>query len=118
MKKKTVLCLLVLASLLAVCLIAARLVRGGGSIVRISVNGAVVERIDLTRVREPYDFELATEYGRNLIHVEPGAISVTQSDCPDGICMSMGRLEAGGGMPIICMPHRLILELEDDGIDA
>ena len=43
---------------------------------------------------------------------------MTEADCPDHICVYMGKLTTEGGMPIICMPHRLIIEIEDDGLDG
>ena len=89
----------------------------GGVIAVITVDGKEVDRIDLSRVKEPYDFDLTTEYGHNTIHVEPGAISVTEADCPDLICVYMGKL-SGDGIPIICMPHHLMIAVEDSGIDG
>ena len=84
----------------------------------ITVDGEVVERINLSKVRESRDIVIETAYGSNTVHVEPGAISVTEADCPDHICVLMGRLTTDGGMPIICMPHRLMIEIEDDGLDG
>ncbi len=89
----------------------------GGTIAVITVDGVVRERIDLARVKESYDIEIDTVYGCNTVHVEPGAISVTDADCPDKICMAMGRLEQGG-IPIICMPHRLVIRIEGDETDG
>ena len=91
--------------------------RGEGTVAVISVDGEVLERIDLSKVRKPYDIEVSTEYGHNTVHVEPGAISVSEADCPDQICVYQGRL-TGSGIPIICMPHRLIIEIEGGDLDA
>ncbi len=88
-----------------------------GTIAVISVNGEEMERINLSRVRESYDIEIDTVYGHNTVHVAPGAISVIAADCPDHICMMMGEL-SGDGLPIICMPHRLIIEIEGGELDA
>jgi hypothetical protein len=90
----------------------------GGRIAVISVDGVELRRIDLGAVGEPYDIPVTTDWGSNVIHVEKGAISVTQSDCPDHICMQMGKLRTGGGLPIICMPHRLVIELEGTDVYA
>ena len=51
------------------------------------------------------------------MHVEPGAISVTEADCPDGICVRQGKLTTAG-VPIVCMPHRLVIEIYGDAIDG
>lgn len=91
--------------------------RGEGTIAVISVDGEELERIDLSKVRKAYDLEFSTEYGHNTVHVEPGAISVTEADCPDQICVYQGRL-TGSGIPIICMPHRLVIEIEGGDLDA
>ena len=94
-----------------------RIGAGGGVIAVISVDGAEYDRVDLSRVKEPYDIEITTRYGHNTVHVEPGAISVTEADCPDHICVYMGKL-TGDGIPIVCMPHRLMIYIEDSGIDG
>ena len=91
--------------------------RGEGTVAVVSVDGEVLERIDLSKVRKPYDMDISTEYGHNTVHVEKGAISVSEADCPDKVCMYQGRL-TGSGIPIICMPHRLVIEIEGGDIDA
>lgn len=91
--------------------------RGEGTVAVVSVDGEVLERIDLSKVREAYDIPVTTPYGNNTVHVEPGAISVTEADCPDHVCIYQGRL-TGSGIPIICMPHRLVIEIEGGDIDG
>ena len=90
---------------------------GGGTIAVITVDGQEYKRIDLSRVTESYDIEIDTKYGHNTVHVEPGRISVTEADCPDGICVAQGAIDRGG-VPIICMPHRLVVKIEGSGIDG
>lgn len=90
---------------------------GGGTIAVITVDGQEYKRIDLSRVTESYDIEIDTKYGHNTVHVEPGCIAVTQANCPDGICVAQGAIDRGG-VPIICMPHRLVVKIEGSGIDG
>ena len=90
---------------------------GGGTIAVVTVDGQEYERIDLSRVTESYDIEISTKYGHNTVHVAPGRIAVTQADCPDGICVAQGAIDRGG-VPIICMPHRLVVKIEGSGIDG
>ena len=118
MKKKTILWILNFATMdLGGLLLALHLRAPGGTVAVISVNGEVMERIDLSKVRESYDLQFDTPWGRNTVHVAPGAISVSEADCPDQICVKMGEL-TGGGIPIICMPHRLVIEIEGGDFDA
>ena len=109
--------LVVFCALCAGAFLILRGIGGDGTVAVISVDGEELDRIDLSRVKESYDIEIDTGYGRNVVHVEPGAISVTEADCPDKICVAMGRLQ-GSGIPIICMPHHLIIAIEGDGIDG
>ena len=90
---------------------------GGGTIAVITVDGQEYKRIDLSRVTESYDIEIDTKYGHNTVHVEPGRIAVTEADCPDGICVAQGAIDRGG-VPIVCMPHRLVVKIEGSGIDG
>ena len=111
--------LLILVIALSVRIVAAlKNAPGGGVIAVITVDGEVRERIDLTKVQESRDLVIETAYGKNTVHVEQGAISVTEADCPDRICVAMGRLTTDGGLPIICMPHRLMIEIEDGTLDG
>ena len=118
MKKKSILWGLLFAVIvIGGVLLYLSLGRGEGTVAVVSVDGEVLERIDLSKVRTPYDIPVTTPYGNNTVHVEPGAISVTEADCPDHVCVYQGRL-TGSGIPIICMPHRLVIEIEGGDIDA
>ena len=88
-----------------------------GTVAVISVNGEEYDRIDLSEVTEAYEMEIETEFGCNTLLVEPGAISVISASCPDKICVRQGKL-TGGGMPIVCMPNRLVISLEGSGVDG
>ena len=90
---------------------------GGGTVAVITVDGQEYKRIDLSRVTESYDIEIDTKYGHNTVHVAPGCIAVTRADCPDGICVAQGAIDRGG-VPIVCMPHRLVVKIEGSGIDG
>lgn len=118
MKNKNLLWVILFAVLVVGGLLLYRsLGNGEGTVAVISVNGEQVERIDLSKVRKAYDLEFDTQYGRNVVHVEPGAISVIEADCPDHVCIYQGKL-TGSGIPIICMPHRLVIEIEGGEIDG
>ena len=118
MKKKNILWALFFAVIVVGgVLLYINLGKGEGTVAVISVDGEVLERIDLSKVREAYDIPVTTPYGNNTVHVEPDGISVTHADCPDQICVYQGKL-TGSGIPIICMPHRLVIEIEGGDIDG
>lgn len=75
-------------------------------------NGVLIRRIDLTAVEEPYEFTVPTEDGFNTILVRKGGVCVSQADCGDQTCVKQVWL-TGGLTPIVCLPHRLVIQLED-----
>lgn len=88
-----------------------------GTVAVIRVDGEVYEKINLDTVTVAYDMEIETEFGYNKIHIEPGSISVTGADCRDRICIRQGAIDEAG-VPIVCLPHRLTIEIEGGDIDA
>ena len=84
----------------------------GGVIAKIYSDGELLYTIDLNSVTEAYEFTVKTERGENTILVEPGQISVSGADCPDRICVLRGSIP-DGLLPIVCLPHRLVIETEE-----
>lgn len=77
-------------------------------------NGQLLQTIPLSQVTEPYDITIkASDGGYNLIRVFPGAIAITEADCPDQICVHQGTI-TDSLLPITCLPHRLVIELKPD----
>jgi hypothetical protein len=85
-----------------------------GHIASVYVDGELRERIDLNAVVIPYDFVVETPWGHNTVHVEHGSIAVSEADCPDQICVHQGAIETGA-LPIVCLPHRLVVEIGGAG---
>ena len=117
---KTKTWILIIGSFFAVSVLAAlalRLSPAGGTVANIYRDGVPVCSIDLSLVTEPYEFTLTDGRGSNVIRVEPGRIVVVSADCPDKVCVHQGRVTTAG-IPIVCMPHRLVIQIEGDEIDA
>ena len=73
-------------------------------------DGREVGRWALT---EDVEADIDTDYGHNRIQISGGEVKMTEADCPDGYCMQQSAVTASGGS-IICLPHRLIVELTDE----
>ena len=118
MDKKTLIFTVIFAVLVVVgLLLYIALGSTGGNVAVISLDGQVYEKIDLSRVEAAYDIEIKTRYGMNIVHVQPGAIGVSYADCPDKVCVNRGSI-TGGGIPIACVPHRLVITIEGGDIDG
>ncbi len=61
------------------------------------------------------------EGDENVIRIEHGEAWMEQANCPHGACMKQGRLNPDTveqrplGAWIICAPHRVYIELSEDG---
>lgn len=88
-----------------------------GTIADIYIDGELYRKIDLDGVAKAYDLKIETEYGYNTVHVEHGGISVKEADCRDHICMAQGVI-SNDAVPIVCMPHHLVIEIEGDTVDG
>lgn len=58
--------------------------------------------------------------GTNTLIICDGQAYIKAADCPDGLCMKQGSISRNG-QSIICLPHQLVITIEDgadSGIDA
>ncbi len=53
----------------------------------------------------------------NVVVIENGKAYVSQADCPDGICKDY-RPISYVGETIVCLPHRLVLEVTGEKTDG
>lgn len=112
--------IVIFAAVLVICAAAFLLLKGSGghgTVAVIRVDGEIYEKINLDTVAVAYDMEIKTEFGYNKLHIEHDGISVTEADCRDHICMDQGKVSQAG-VPFVCLPHRLTIEIEGDDIDA
>ncbi len=87
--------------------------KGNQHIARITEDGVVLYEIDLDAVETPYTLRIDEKDGEyNIILVEPGKISVQESNCPSQVCVRMKKISTGA-MPITCLPHRLVIQIYD-----
>ena len=80
-------------------------------------DGVLLETIDLWTVTEDYTLDISSKTGgTNQILVQPGAIAVTDADCPDLVCVHQGTVR-NNLLPITCLPHGLVIELKPNSSD-
>lgn len=87
------------------------------NIVGIYQDNRLVKAIDLNSVTEETEIRLKSENGSNTILVSNGHIRMKSADCPDKICVKHGDLTESG-MPIICLPHKVIIQFENSNSDV
>lgn len=80
--------------------------------VRVVSDDEVVYSADLS-LTEDTTFDVAYEGHVNTVEIRDHQIRVLSADCPDQTCVRMGWLR-GASTPIVCLPHRLVIEYTDD----
>ena len=116
-KKQVRMDLLLIAALLlltAVLYLAFGRTKDTGAEVVVRVEGEVTARYPLSR-----NGEYALNYGSNILVVEDGCAWIREADCPDQICVLLGKINQSGQI-IVCLPNRLIVSIEggEQTVDA
>lgn len=105
--------LLLLALLLAGGILALVLLLGAksGATVEVRMAGKTVASYSLQKNQT---IELEGEGGSNTLVIEGGKAWITEADCPDGLCLGMGKISSAG-QSIVCLPHKLVVEVKSEG---
>ena len=45
-----------------------------------------------------------------VLVIENGACAITEADCPDKLCVGMGKIHYSG-QSIICLPHQVVIAI-------
>lgn len=83
----------------------------------ISVDGDELHRMELKKdyIRESYTYE--DEAGHmNLVVRDGDQVSIQEANCPDELCVQEGAIHRVGET-IVCLPHRLLVEIISDNPD-
>lgn len=106
---------LVIFAAFAGLLVQETLLKKEGSYAVIQSHGMEEARLPLSKNTELLLGD--SEQGYNRIVVEDGAVSVTEADCADKICVHEGKISRTGEV-IACLPHELIITVQGAGEDT
>lgn len=81
-----------------------------GKRVIISQDGVIIREYALSESRT--EVIPASNGGSNTLHIEGGAVWVTDATCPDKICEHSGKISLPGEL-IVCLPNRLTIQISD-----
>ncbi len=85
----------------------------GGDWAVVTVDDREIARYSLSEEGEyPIVSGENGEYVNELV-IKDGKASVTEANCPDGICVSH-RAISRTGETIVCLPHKLVIHIETD----
>lgn len=101
--------LLGLALLLVLCH------RPRGEVARVTVNGTLYASLPLSEHIDGYAVE--TERGTLRLRVTEDGVAVTDSDCPDDLCVRTGSI-ARRGESIVCAPLGVCITVGESRLDG
>lgn len=111
-KRNTIILIVVVALvLLAGFIVQKTMLSDSGVDVVLQLEGRELARMDIARDTEVVVRSL--DGGYNIVHVEDGAVWVTDADCGDQTCVRTGKAWKEGQV-IACLPHRLIIYVEGE----
>ena len=79
-----------------------------GTTVEVRVSGQVVKSFSLEDT-VTYEIEGAGG-GKNILRIEDGEAWVEEADCPDKLCVNMGKISRVG-QSVVCLPHEVVVEI-------
>ena len=111
-KKKYLRDLIIVGALLLAALLALLLVRHRQE-AKTGTDAVAVVRTDDGEEVYPLnkDGVFSLNGGTNTLVIENGEAWVSEADCPDKICMGMGKISKNGEF-IACLPNRVIIVVE------
>ena len=115
-KKAVILIMIITALILAVCCVWTAFVmrKPAGQRVFIIQDNQVIQEIYLDEAKNQ-EFQIpSADGGYNLVRIENHVISIAEADCPDQTCVRTGVLRSEG-LPIVCLPHKLIIRFAEEG---
>lgn len=104
------------ACLVAGILLLALLIWGSFNLINKEEAGIVVvlregEVIAEYPLSEDCAVTISDQSGYNRLMISGGEASVSDADCPDGLCVSQKAISRKGES-IICLPHKLVIRIE------
>lgn len=85
-----------------------------GDFVEVRLNG---ERIATYPLDTECTETIEVPGGSNTFYIKDGAVSMTEADCHDKVCVTMKSISRVGET-IVCLPHKLVLEVVTKDSDA
>ena len=108
-KQDMILIAVILAAAVLLFLGAKLMHKSPAEIVEVSVDGKVVETLDLAK-----DQELTIDGasgGTNHLIIKDGEVWVSEATCPDKICVHQGKIHMDGEI-IVCLPNKMTAQIK------
>ena len=109
-KKDWIAALVILAAAGCLLLVFQMTKKQTGNYAEVRIDGALYGSYPLDQEKV---FTIETDYGKNVIEIQDGAVSVTDADCDGHDCMRQGKIRRCSET-IVCLPHKMVIEITRD----
>lgn len=106
-KESMIILFIIIVSFLSIIIF--NIVRPGGKKVIISIDGTRIDEVSLS-IDKTYKYN--TGNGYNVIEIKDMKVKVIESDCKNHNCVNHKGISKVGDT-IICLPHKLVVEIID-----
>ncbi|MBQ8784148.1 MAG: NusG domain II-containing protein [Clostridia bacterium] len=101
---------LIAISALAIILLVPNLFASKSLTATITVDGEVIERVDLSSATGFREIKLESDPAVK-VRIENGRICVVEAECEDKLCVNCGWLESDGAMAV-CLPAKVVVSVD------
>lgn len=108
MKRKDLILIIVLLAIAGIFYGAQTFLTKKGQQVVVTVDKEVVLTKSLDKDQT---IEIPLKHGTNIIKIKNGAVSMTDADCPDQVCVRHKEITKTGET-IVCLPHKVVVEIK------
>ncbi|MDD3403008.1 MAG: NusG domain II-containing protein [Hespellia sp.] len=109
LKKHDIILILAVLVIAAAALMVNFYIHKTGDIVKVTLDGEVYGTYELGRDQT---IQIDSKNGSNTLTIKDGRADMTDADCPDQICVKESPLEDDTPRTIVCLPHKLIVEIK------
>lgn len=82
-----------------------------GKTVKVIIDGKEKYAYNLNENKEEIIFTGKNNEFQNTVVIENGEVFIKSANCPDKICVSHRKISKKG-QTIVCLPHKLVVEVE------
>lgn len=111
-RRNDIILIIVLLAAALIVLFIQNLFGKAGANVIIMQDGKIIHEISLeNELKGDNVLRIEATDGYNILEITDGTASITEADCPDGLCVKQKAISKQGES-LICLPHKLVIIVE------
>ncbi|MGL5151459.1 MAG: NusG domain II-containing protein [Clostridium sp.] len=109
MSKKDIKLILVILIASVVIFLGYKILKPKGDLVEIVHLKQVIKTIDVSKNER---YEIQGTYGSLIVETKDNKVRITEEECPNHLCSSIGWIDKESYMPIVCLPNYIAVSFK------